>query len=298
MFKDRDIICFLGDSITAEDLWTAEVYQELKKKYKIKCYNCGVSGGRARRAAKYLHSKCLIHNPDYVTVCFGINDIDRFCYADRTLPENEQQIEKSLDDYKNAIDSIVNDVIASGAQPILCIPSPYDEVSDVEAENSNCQCGLDEVEKIVRDAAEKYGCPVVDFKKEMQPLLGKREIIRPDRVHPTDEGHHIMAQTFLRDIGEQDTCDFDTPFEFEDWNKKRTEAYWKTHRMNFVEYCALFDEYYDKDLSFEQKKEIAKKCLEEYEDKTAYIPGAFADYIENVDKYSKLIGEVVKLTIF
>ena len=32
MFKDRDVVCFLGDSITAADLWTAEVYQELKKR--------------------------------------------------------------------------------------------------------------------------------------------------------------------------------------------------------------------------------------------------------------------------
>ena len=51
-------------------------------------------------------------------------------------------------------------------------------------------------------------------------------------------------------------------------------------------------------MTFEQKKEIAKRCLEEYEDKTEYIPSAYADYIENVDKYSKLMGEIVKLTVF
>lgn len=44
MFKDKDVICFLGDSITANGLWMAEVYQELRKKYRIKCYNIGVPG--------------------------------------------------------------------------------------------------------------------------------------------------------------------------------------------------------------------------------------------------------------
>lgn len=296
MFKDRDVICFLGDSITAADMWTSEVYQELKKKYKIKCYNCGVSGGRARRAAKYLHSRCLVHNPDYVTVCFGINDIDYACYGNKE--ENAGKIRNSLNDYKNAIDSIVRDVIASGAKPILCIPSPYDEVSDVATQNYNCQCGLDEVEKILREAAEKYGCYIVDFKQDMLPLLGKRDIIKGDRVHPTDEGQHIMAQVFLRDVGEIEKCDFDTPFVFEEWNEKRHEATLRLKAMNFVEYCALFDQYYDTDMTYEQKKAVVKEWYERHEDKTEFIPTAYLDYIENIDKYDKLCGEIVKLTTF
>ena len=72
MFKDKDVICFLGDSITANGLWMAEVYQELRKKYKVKCYNIGVSGGRIFMAEKCLYSRCLAFNPDYVTVSFGI----------------------------------------------------------------------------------------------------------------------------------------------------------------------------------------------------------------------------------
>lgn len=298
MFKDRDVVCFLGDSITAADKWTAEVYQTLRKKYKIKCYTCGVPGGRARRAAKYLHARCLIHNPDYVTVCFGINDIDRFCYKDKSDPENLEQIEKSLKDYENAIDSIVTDIIDSGATPILCVPSPYDEVSDVETENLNCQCGLDEVEKILRRIAEKYNCPIVDFKKEFAPLLGKRELVKADRVHPNDDGHHVMAQSFLRDVGEIADCDFDTPFVIEDWNEKRQEFLQVLNMLNFVEYCALFDEYYDRDLTNEQKKEIVKEWYERHEDKTDFIAQSYKEYVDKIDVYDKILGEIVKLTKF
>ena len=43
-------------------------------------------------------------------------------------------------------------------------------------------------------------------------MIAKRDIIGADRIHPTPEGHHIMAQIFLKDIGEQDGYDFDTPF--------------------------------------------------------------------------------------
>ena len=75
MFLEKDIICFLGDSITANGRWMAEVYQYLRKKYKVKCYNCGFSGGTALNASYYLNSECLIYNPDYVSIMFGINDI-------------------------------------------------------------------------------------------------------------------------------------------------------------------------------------------------------------------------------
>ena len=34
MFKDGDILCFLGDSITASGLWESEVYQILRKNIK------------------------------------------------------------------------------------------------------------------------------------------------------------------------------------------------------------------------------------------------------------------------
>ena len=75
MFKNGDVICFLGDSITANGLWMAEVYQNVRKNYSVKCYNCGVSGITATKTATFLHERCLSFNPDYVVMMFGINDV-------------------------------------------------------------------------------------------------------------------------------------------------------------------------------------------------------------------------------
>ena len=80
LFQEKDVICFLGDSMTAGGYWMAEAYQEIRKKVKVKCYNCGVSGGTAYRAEGYLYSRCLAYNPDWVVVMFGINDIDIIPY--------------------------------------------------------------------------------------------------------------------------------------------------------------------------------------------------------------------------
>ena len=65
-----------------------------------------------------------------------------------------------------------------------------------------------------------------------------------------------------------------------------------------MEYCVLFDKCYNANFAFEQKKEIARKYLENFEDKTPYIPAALEKYIEEIDNYDKYIGEIVKLTIF
>ena len=92
MFKDGDIICFFGDSITANGLTVAEIYQTVGKKKRIKCFNCGVSGGDARNASEYIYSHCLIRNPTYVVVNFGINDMRLSLYYDSCdLADKEEQ---------------------------------------------------------------------------------------------------------------------------------------------------------------------------------------------------------------
>lgn len=300
MFQDKDIICFLGDSITASGLCMAEVYQRLRKKYKIKCYNCGVSGSTAKNAAQYLHSNCLIYNPDYVAIMFGINDIDCYHYGEKydDMEGRDELLRTAMDTHKQSYEALVKECIAAGAKPILCVPVPYDQVSEGPTVNCKCQRGLDECEKFLRQLAEIYDCPVVDFKREMQPMLGKREIIRPDRVHPTPEGYHVMAQTFLRDVGEIDVCDFDTPFEKESWNEERFAAEQKLHYTDFVEFCAMFWDGWVSEKSNEEKKAMAQKLWDACEDKNSYHAMAYADYIQKIDLRGKLLGEVVRLTVF
>ena len=300
MFKDGDVICFLGDSITANGLWIAEAYQYLRKKYRIKCYNCGVSGGMAKKAAEYLHSNCLIYNPDYVVIMFGINDIGRWLYSEKNMnyPNREALLIQMMADYKLATEKIVNAVKDSGAEPVICIPVPYDEVSDVPEENLRCQCLMDQCCDFLRDLAEKNNCQVVDFKSVLQPMLGREAVIAPDRVHPTEFGYHIMGQVFLRDMGEKETCDFEAPFVFEDWNKARYDAEQKLKCINYVEFADVFDTGWLLGKTLEEKKQIAKEKYEKCEIKTGFVPMAYLDYIENADHRDKMLGEVIKLTIF
>ena len=298
MFKDRDVICFLGDSITAGGIWMAEVYQILRKKHKIKCYNCGVSGGIARKAFHYLQSECLVFNPDYVSIMFGINDIDFALYKkeNENLPDIQQKKKEAIDICITHYRGILEQVEAAGAKPIICIPVPYDDVSENETPVASCREGLEILESHLRSLAKEFDCKVVDFKTTFSKFLGKDDVMSEDRVHPTPKGHHIMAQTYLYEIGEIDKCDFETPFEFEEWNEKRFEKEQQLLMTNFIEYCVLFDEGWLKDASFEEKKKMAKKRYDEKEDKEAFT--VYLKYIENIDIRTKIRGEVVALTKF
>lgn len=300
MFKDRDIVCFFGDSITASGLWEAEVYQVLRKNKKIKCYNCGVSGATAEKAIGYLYDECLIHNPDYVVLMFGMNDFNRGLYSKQWahLEDLQEQRTERISTHMINYEEIIKNCKDFGSEIIICLPTPYDEVSEGISEKIPYQQVLDKAADFQLEMAEKYNCKVVNFKDNMLPLLGERNIIREDRVHPNEHGYHIMAQIFLKEMGEIKEWDFDTPFEFEKWNKKRYDAEQKNHKLNFVELCNTYFEGYAKGKSVDEIKKIAKQRLEELDDKSTYVPMAYAEYIEKGQLRSKNKGEIVKYTIF
>ena len=296
LFNDGDIICFLGDSITARGILCAEVYQTLGKKARIKCYNCGVSGSSTKNANDYLYSHCLNYNPTHVAIMFGINDINRPCYSDNyTEPDKDEQIRAAMETHKRCYEEIVKKCIAFGTKVILSIPVPYDEISDVPEENLHCQRGLDESAEFVRGLAEKYGCALVDYDKTMRPMIPEG-VMSADRVHPTDYGYHVMAQVFMREVGIIDECDFKTQFVFEDWNKERYDAELALKDIYFVEYCALFRKAREERLTLAEKKALALKRIEE-----TNHPGIkewLAFYAREIDFREEYEAKLIEKTIF
>ena len=300
MFKDNDIICFFGDSITANGLWIAEVYQAIRKKCKVKCFNSGVSGASAERAALYIHERCLSFNPDYVVMMYGINDIKIPLYK-KDLEgdeENEARKKNALLTYRESYEGLIKEAMASGAKVILCIPTPYDDKNIKEEELLECRPGLEECANHLRALAEKYDCPLVDFNAVMDDMLTKRDILSKDRIHPTPEGHHVMAQIFLKETGMQDSSDFDTPFAFEEWNKERYDAEQELHLVNFVEFGVFLKEGRVERMSYEARKNIAKERYDSCEDKTGFFARAYSEYINKIDSYGLYMKEIIKKTVF
>ena len=297
-FKDGDVICFFGDSITASGMWMAEVYQELRKKLKVKCYNCGVSGATAYDSMPRLFSHCLIHSPTYVVIMFGINDISRGMYADSCKdPEKEKIKADAIVRYKQSYEWIVSEIIKHGATPIMCIPVPYDDVSDVKTENLKCRKGLEACAEAIKLIQKKYGGYIIDFDSVMTAMLGNEQIMWHDRVHPTHYGYHVMAQTFLHQLKIIEKPVYEGSFVMEDWNKERYNAERIFEYINIVEYCILSDIYKEGKLTIKERKDIIEKKYSSIIDKNGFIGKAYDAYIKNIDFKEKLMSEVVRLTI-
>lgn len=299
IFKDRDVICTLGDSITASGLWMAEAYEHIGKEVAVKFYNCGVSGGTATRAADYLYSMCLSKNPDYVTVMFGVNDIDRWAFSKSYKGNDQKEITtRAVNRYAEKMEYITRCIIDSGAKPILCTPMPYDEREDLEEENYRCDYLLEECAEIVRALAKRYGCLLVDFRARLLPLMNERHPIGIDRVHPTTQGYHMMGQIFLHELREISDVDFDTPYEFALWNKERYDAERKLMKLYFIDYAMLFDSNKARDGGVPEKLAEAKVRYDELECKDTFIGDCYRFYIEEKKHQMQIMNDLVRLTVY
>lgn len=302
MFNDRDVICFLGDSLTAGGIAMAEIYQTVRKRANIKCYNCGVSGGTAELASLYLHRFCLAKNPTHVVIMFGANDIHMDYYSEGyTGSDKQEAIQNALRVYAEKMEYIVKECLDFGSEVILCTPVPYDEYNDGKVENKHCQCGLDACAEAVMALAKKYSLPVVDFRGEFLPLMTPLKPISPDRVHPTPFGYHVMAQIFLKSIGEIGNVDFDTPFVIEKWNQERQTVEKTVKLLDFIEFVVLYRESREKGWTVIDKIEESKRRLAEIKvngngNFSSYFELCYEAYINHAKKYDELIGELTKRT--
>ncbi len=298
IFKDGDVICFFGDSITASGHYMAEVYQTLKHTVNVKCYNCGVPGATAYDSEPRLYTHCLIHNPTYVVMMFGINDITREKYSDScTDPDKEKVKADSITLHKQSYEWLVSEIVKHGATPIMCLPVPYDDLSNFDTENYNCSEGLLACIEGVKELHKKFGGYIVDFYNVMYAMLGKKAILGTDRVHPTNYGYHVMAQTFLHQLGVIETPDYDNPFVIEDWNKKRFNAERIFELLNYVDYCVFSNILREGKLTLREKKEIVNKKLATLPDNLIFQRKAYDVYIKNIDFKENLMAELIKLTI-
>ena len=300
MFQDGDVICFLGDSITANGRWEAEVFQTLIKKADVKCYNCGASGSRADIVIDYLHPFCLAKKPTYVSIMFGVNDIDRWACSKAykaTHNDSESVVEKALLNYAEHMEKIVLACQEYGARVILCTPIPYDEYSESAEENLRCDYALEKCAGIVRGLAKKYDCVLVDLRKNLLPLISQTSLICPDRVHPTDEGCHVIAQTYLKELGVVKAPTFSEPFVFESWNKERFEIETKVKMLDFIERVVMWQERKTKGWGVAEMVAEAQRRVAQDPDKTEYMTGCYEIYLENANKREELENELVKRTI-
>ena len=148
----------------------------------------GTSGNTVRDLASRWESDVIALKPHWLSVMIGINDVwrqfDGRDDASIVLPE----------EFQNTYDRLI-----TRTRPLLAglvLMSPY-YVPSLETDAMRRR--MDEYTAIVRKLAAKHGAVFVDVQAVIDAALTSTGYasIAADRVHPTPEGHRILARAFL-----------------------------------------------------------------------------------------------------
>lgn len=210
-FPDGARVCFVGDSITHNNLYVAHIaayYREHFPEAKVEFYNCGISGALLGCTLNCFEEDIRPYDPTHVVLMIGVNDSMRTALKDKTGAEKYETIEAAFARYKNRLNTFCGLVRDMGAQLTICTPMPYAEYMNSEVETL---CGgyalILGYADYLRGFARENSYPLCDYHAYATRVMQTETITRPDRVHPTDRGQYHMAKCFLAsqgfDLGEE-----------------------------------------------------------------------------------------------
>jgi len=204
LLKDGQTFVFIGDSITdcgrrdsqapygggyvklAIDLITVRYPQR-----RIKFFNEGIGGNTIEDLRGRWHDDVLVHNPDWVSVKIGINDLHRHLGNPSVLPPD--QYEKL---YRECLD-----LTRKHTRAKLILVDPFYISTDFHSGSwrSKVLALIPKYTAVVRNLAKTYGALHVRTHERFQELLKSRpaDYFCPEPVHPYVSGHLVIALGIL-----------------------------------------------------------------------------------------------------
>ena len=162
---------------------------------KVRVTNSGISGNTSRDLLARFDRDVVDLNPDWVSICIGINDVWRQfdCPA---IPE----CCVLPDEYESNLEQMISKI--EGRVKGIFILSPY--IMEPCGEDM-MRRRMNEYVAICEKTAKKHGCVFIDFQKMFEEYCKIRHssFIAWDRIHPNQVGATLMAREFLKH------CDFD-----------------------------------------------------------------------------------------
>jgi lysophospholipase L1-like esterase len=206
LFKKPTTLLFVGDSITdcgrdresgGIDLgagYVAQVQALLGAHHpqaRIRFVNTGISGNRVTDLEGRWDQDVLAHQPDWVSVMIGINDVWR--QFDNPLSE-----QVSLEAYTEKLEVLIQRSLLTVEGMIVM--SPFFLETNKE---DPMRAMMDRYGAAAKSVAERNGLRFVDVQAAFDAwlLYNPTQLLCGDRVHPNQLGHNIIASAFLNALG-------------------------------------------------------------------------------------------------
>lgn len=199
--KSGDRVVFYGDSITDQRLYSVFTETFVHTRYPkldVSFIHSGVGGDRvtggwAGPIELRLKRDVAPYKPTMVTVMLGMNDGDYHPFEKATMDRYTSGYEKLIQLLKQA---------APGARITLIQPSPYDEVTRPPMKHGGYNASLVKMSEFLATLAAREHLLLADFNTPVVKMLETANAedfeiaqkIIPDRVHPGNSGHLVMAE--------------------------------------------------------------------------------------------------------
>jgi len=213
-FKKDNRVCFAGNSITHEGRFHHDIFLYYATRFplqRVEFFNGGISGNVTTQVIDRFQKDILIHQPDFVVIMIGMNDVNRNLYRATpvTDPDTLTRRKRALDQYKKNLDSLVALCLMNGVTPVLQTPSIFDQTSVQPQPNYlGVNDALKTCSSYIKEIAAKHHLKVIDYWTLMQSVnerIQKQDpaatVVSHDRVHPGGPGSLVMAYAFLRATG-------------------------------------------------------------------------------------------------
>jgi lysophospholipase L1-like esterase len=207
--KDGDTVVFYGDSITAQHFYTRFVEDFVLTRYPalhMHFVNAGVpgdsvSGGYAGTMSERVQRDVAPFHPAMITVMLGMND-GGWGFGG---PEIDPNFQKG---YRAVVDAL-HKAAPDAAITLIC-PTPYDELThgtEFPGYSRVIDQFADDVSRIGAQlqAAGDKRIMIADLHRPLTDALQRAKtsfpqlapLIVPDRIHPSETGHWIMAAALM-----------------------------------------------------------------------------------------------------
>lgn len=194
------LYCLLKKRTPLGSGYAALVAQQLGQDYIYE--NRGISGNRipdvyARRTADIFDIK-----PDYMSILIGVNDIwHGLDFKKGTSP----------DEFRQTYTALIEEIREKLPETKIMLLEPF--VLEGTATKSSADCpdkytvfrnGVIELAKITEGIAQKYNLTFIRLQEKLDKAAEHTDagLILSDGVHPTEEGHRIIAEEWIKAFNE------------------------------------------------------------------------------------------------
>ncbi|HVU56337.1 MAG TPA: SGNH/GDSL hydrolase family protein [Puia sp.] len=209
-FKKGDRVAFVGNSITEAGYYESYIWLYYMLHYPdmpITVYNVGIGGDRASNILSRLNDDVLRRKPTVISLTFGMNDSGYFEFlGDKADSMANLHVKESYDQFQLIQQKLK---AYASARKILLSSSPYDEtVKNPKNLFPKKSLAMERITQFQHDAAVANNWGWIDLFHPMTEIQQREQrtnpaftLTGPDRIHPGNMGHFVMAWLFLKAQG-------------------------------------------------------------------------------------------------